>query len=40
MEKRNNAKAINWDLCNSILNILRKLKGQKLRPKTDNPYKG
>ncbi len=29
-----------WDICNDILNIFRKLKGHKLRPKTDNPYNG
>lgn len=39
MVKRNNAKAVNWDICNNIQNIFRKLKGEKLRPKTDNPYK-
>lgn len=29
---------IRWNLCNRILNILRKFKGEELRPMTDNPY--
>ena len=29
---------IRWNLCNQILNILRKFKGEKLRPKIDNPF--
>lgn len=39
MEKRNNAMAVNWDICNDILNFLRKIKGQELRSKANNPYK-
>ena len=40
MEKRNSILAKKWDICNDILNIFRKLRGQELRSKTDNPYNG
>ena len=39
MEKRKPVKAMEWDMCNDILNFLRKLTGREERPKTDNPYK-
>ena len=40
MCKKNQAMAQKWDICNDILNIFRKLRGQELRSKTDNPYNG
>lgn len=30
---------IRWKLINEILNMLRRAKREKLRPKTDNPYR-
>ena len=28
-----------WKLCNKLANLFRQLRGEELRPETDNPYR-